>query len=156
MPEFEIQLPPEIFTAIEPCVQRTMDAFEGRLVIDATVPSVEQDELIREAWIEELRSRLHEDWKWLRATLSEHFGKDGRLRLDSERTESLLRACSAVRLALRETELADLSDHVLETGEGLDIGTLPEPTEEALYAFSVLASLQELLVTVLDKAGEDQ
>jgi hypothetical protein len=69
--------------------------------------------------------------------------------LDANNREAILRACSAVRLRLREKHLQSLGDEALESGE-TPFDDLPEVQHKAFAAYVFLATLQELIVQHLD------
>jgi hypothetical protein len=70
---------------------------------------------------------------------------------DEENSEPALRACSAVRLRLREEYLKEVSDEKLETGD-VEIEQLPEAVRKFFMAYIFLATLQELIIQNLDTA----
>ena len=62
-----------------------------------------------------------------------------------------MRACTAVRLHLRERRLKSLSDESLETGD-IDMDGLDEITRKAFMCYLFLATVQELIIQHLDSS----
>lgn len=139
---------------VDPAVRRVMAGLVAAMSTrglwrePATGLPVDDPDL-RQAWIADLRAEAREDAARLRNLLEdERFGRRP-VDLSEEEAESLVRACSTVRLRLRETGLSCLSDEALESG-GIRLTRLPAE-ERRLYAcYLFLAGLQSLLISHLD------
>lgn len=102
-------------------------------------------ELLAESLLEEQRS----DLEAFQRLFGPEFAMEGRVVLDEAVAEPVLRACAALRLRLRETELASVPDAALETGE-LPFDQLGEPETLAYACYGFLALFQELIIEFLD------
>ena len=70
---------------------------------------------------------------------------------DRSNAEAIARACSAVRLRLRERWLKPLADEALEAGE-VEMEGLEEPVRKAFMCYLFLATIQELIIHHLDES----
>ena len=75
------------------------------------------DEEFAGTWRSELLQNQNSDVGFFLAMFDSNFFADGVIVLESGNSEPILRACSAVRLRLREKHLLGLGDEALETGE---------------------------------------
>jgi len=147
MKTLELRLDPE---AARPLVERLRVAREelvGDLAIDAKPPE-EEDELMSGIWKDELLKSQNADVEAVAALFDDHFFQTGATRINPENADPVLRGCSALRLKLRETSLAGLEDSDLEGGE-IDFESLDLDARVGYGAYSLLASLQELIVAQL-------
>lgn len=101
-----------------------------------------------QSWKEELLVDQDREVQGLLALFDAEFNETGMIHIDEDEAESLLRACSALRLALRTRRLKALSDQVLESGK-TDNSTVPPPLRVPLMAYIFLASLQEIILQEL-------
>jgi len=154
MSEARLQLPPHLLPAIQDKVLGVADSLAGKTAVIPHLP--EDDEEGRQLWVESLKESLREDLDELQDILKASMQANGLLRVNDKQLDKLLRGCAAIRLNLRQTWLAEISDEALETGEGFDPDALSPETERAFAAFSILAGLQELLIATLDdEEGEE-
>lgn len=105
-------------------------------------PDAEDDQ---EFWVDGLRSdNLEALETLLNFVKNENFGM-GTSEIAQEDLFAIMRACSCIRLHLRETALKGISDEVLENpGAQLDI--LKGPLNEVYVVYSVLAYIQTAAV----------
>src|SRR5205807_1715354 len=94
------------------------------LAAPLALPDIDED--FRDAWIVELLSSQNEDVQTLLALFNEEFFSEGVVSFDETNAESIVRACSAVRLRLRDRFLKPLGDETLESGD-IDLDSLDEP-----------------------------
>lgn len=100
-------------------------------------------------WEEDLREAFRSDATLLLRILHDSdFGKSG-YSLEDVQVESLVRACSGLRLALRDAVLGKFSDAELEAG-ATHPAYFPPEEREGVLGFWFLGALQELLVRALD------
>lgn len=110
------------------------------------------EEEFRAVWLEGLREVLGQDCEVLIDLLGrEDFGR-GPLELSEEQGEATVRACSALRLKLREHPLAAIPDEQLETGD-VQIENLSASEQEPFMCYLFLAGLQGALVEEMDPGG---
>jgi hypothetical protein len=107
------------------------------------------DQEFRGAWIGELLEGQQEDLRGLLALFDGQFFTEGVVAFDETNAEPIVRACTAVRLQLRERRLKSLGDEALETGD-IDMGGLDETTRKAFMCYLFLATVQELIIQHLD------
>ncbi len=117
--------------------------------VAATVPVPESD--LQESWTGELIASQSADVGILLALFGDDFFADGVVHFDRGNAESIARACSAVRLCLRERYLKPVGDEALEAGE-VEIAKLPEPLRKAFMCYLFLATIQELIIQHLDES----
>ncbi len=96
-------------------------------------------------WADELVTGRDRDVGVLLAIFDGDFSLEGRVCFDSENAEPFIRACSAVRLCLRDRRLAAVTDEVLESGD-MDAAKLDVRTQKAFLCYLFLATLQELVI----------
>ncbi len=138
------------FDAIAPSldvIKSAADDLESRLAIDAAVPEPEQEFI--DEWRGELLAGQTSDIRQLLTLFGSDFFTTGAIEIDPNSCESILRACSALRLRLREARLKLLGDEILESGEVL-LDEIPEPERRVFAAYVFLATLQELIIQHLD------
>ncbi|MCX6955604.1 MAG: DUF2017 family protein [Verrucomicrobia bacterium] len=109
------------------------------------------DEEFRDAWVGELLTGQTEDVQTLLGLFDDEFFTEGVVAFDEENAETILRACAAVRLRLREHYLKPVGDEALETGE-VDMMSLDEPLRKAFMCYLFLATVQELIIQHLDSS----
>jgi hypothetical protein len=86
-----------------------------------------------------------EDCQRLMGLFDGSFFEKGRIVLDAENADPVLRAASAIRLKLRETELKTVSDAAIEGGV-VSFDALPERERMGFAAYLFLATLQEIII----------
>ena len=107
----------------------------------------------REFWTAELMEGQTAELTLFFALFNDAFYANGVVRVCENKSEPILRACTALRLELRRSQLAGLSDALLESG-GVDVETLAEPQRSSFLAYVFLATMQELIIQKLE-GGED-
>src|SRR5258708_16862597 len=98
------------------------DELDANLAI--SLNHTETDAEFQDAWRGELISAQGEDCRLLLSLFGSEFFATGVIAFDEENCEGILRACSAIRLRLRERDLKGLEDEALETGGG-EVAALP-------------------------------
>jgi hypothetical protein len=107
------------------------------------------DQEFRGAWIGELLEGQQEDLRGLLGLFNGQFFSEGVVAFDEKNAEPIVRACTALRLQLRERRLKALGDEALETGD-VDMAGLDEPARKAFMCYLFLATVQELIIQHLD------
>lgn len=115
----------------------------------APLAMTDLDPEFHEAWVAELLSAQNEDVRTLLALFDDEFFREGVVAFDENNAESIVRACAAVRLRLRERHLQKVGDEALETGE-VELAGLEEPLRKAFMCYLFLATVQELIIQHLD------
>ena len=88
---------------------------------------------------------MRADYAQLIAVLDNPHLGEGNISFTPEAVESLVRAIANLRLRLRARELRDITDEALESG-AIDPEALNAEQVRALWAFSILATIQQFLV----------
>ncbi len=101
------------------------------------------------AWQDELIASQTEEVRVLLGLFDDEFFSEGIVAFDEDNAETIVRACAAVRLQLRERYLKQLGDEMLEAGD-IDLETLDEPLRKAFMCYLFLATIQELIIQHLD------
>lgn len=109
----------------------------------------EDDEIMSEFWSRDLLHSQRRDIAAIAELFDDDFMETGRATVDEEDVDLVLRGCTAVRLKLRESTLANIGDELLETGE-LSSTELTSEQKSGYGAYILFASLQELIISQLD------
>lgn len=109
----------------------------------------ESDEEMSAIWQQELAAARGEDARLVLALLERpQFGHQP-IQLPVEEAEACVRACSALRLMLRDDDLRGVPDETLEAGE-LAPDAFPEAQQEGYLVYLLLMALQAALIEGLD------
>jgi hypothetical protein len=147
MKRVEVRLNLDAVAPLLDVIKAAADGLRPTLAIDAPIP--EQELEFADEWKKELLQGQGEDIKVLLALFDTDFFTTGVIAFDPTNCEPILRACSALRLRLRDAHLKSLGDENLETGE-IPLDEMPDQQRKAFAAYVFLATLQELLVQHLD------
>ena len=104
---------------------------------------------LRDSWVSELIKGQQSDVKTLLSLFDEEFFSEGVVAFDETNAESIVRACSAVRLRLREQHLRSMGDEALESGD-VELSSLTDGLRKAFMCYLFLATVQELIIQHLD------
>lgn len=149
MKRVEVKLSLPVVAPLLDVIKAASDILETELAAPCSVGETEGD--FRDAWREELLAGQTADVKRLLSLFDSEFFASGVVAFDDDNAESIVRACSAVRLRLREKYLQSLPDEELESGN-VDMDTVPEPTRKAFMCYLFLATIQELIIQHLDSS----
>lgn len=153
MNAIEIRLNPAFVSTLLDAISPAMEALDEELAAPGKLP--EEDELMREVWLGDLLESQREDVAIVSALFDERFMQTGSAIIEPDKMDAVLRACSAIRLKLRETALSAIEDEQLEEGS-LDGIAWSESFRVAYGAYALFGTLQELIVGQLDGAfGEE-
>jgi len=147
MKRVEVKLNLEAVAPLLDVIKAAADDLGPKLAIELPPPGPDGE--FHQEWERELLGGQGADIRVLLALFGTEFFATGVIALDPTNCEPVLRACSALRLRLRDAHLRPLGDENLESGE-LPLEVLPEPQRKAFAAYVFLATLQELLVMHLD------
>ena len=145
----EVKLSLPVVAPLLDVVKELADGLKQTLAAKPALPDA--DAIFREVWTGELLSNQNEDVSALLALFNEEFFTEGMVAFDQNNAESIARACSAVRLRLRELYLLPLGDEALEIGE-VELAKLSEPIRKAFMCYLFLATIQELIIQHLDES----
>jgi hypothetical protein len=147
MKRVEVKLNLEAVAPLLDVIKDAADDLHPALAISPHVP--DQDADFSEEWRKELLEGQNSDIGVFLSLFGSEFFVTGMVPLDSNNREAILRACSAVRLRLREKHLKELGDEALESSD-VPLDDMPETQQKAFAAYVFLATLQELIVQHLD------
>lgn len=146
MKRVEVKLSLPVVAPLLDVVKEAVDDLRRGLVIP--LPA-DDDRELHDAWHGELLALQADEGARLLGLFDRDFFATGMVAFDEANCESVVRACSAVRLRLREKWLKPLGDDALETG-GVDLETLAEPVRKAFMCYLFLATIQDLIIQHLD------
>ena len=149
MKRVEVKLSLAVVAPLLDVVKELADGLKQTLAAQPTLPDT--DSVFREVWTQELLATQNEDVSALLGLFNEDFFPEGVVAFDQSNAESIARACSAIRLQLRERYLKPLGDDALEMGE-VELARLDEPTRKAFMCYLFLATIQELIIQHLDES----
>ncbi len=147
MKRVEVRLNLEAVAPLLDAIKSAADDLEPMLAQRQEVP--DEDKEFTDGWTKELLQSQNSDVGVMLALFGSEFFATGVIALDPTNAETILRACSAIRLRLRERHLRVLGDDALESGE-VTLDDLSEEQRRAFAAYLFLATLQELIIQHLD------
>lgn len=147
MKRVEVKLSLPIVAPLLDVVRELAEGLKDNLASKPQIPDSDPD--LRELWTEDLLRTQNEEVHALLGLFDEEFFAEGVIAFDQGNAERIARACSAVRLHLRERHLKGLGDETLESGE-VELGRLEEGTRKAFMCYLFLATIQELIIQHLD------
>lgn len=145
----EVKLSLPVVAPLLDVVKELADGLKQTLAARPALP--DSDAIFREVWTGELLTNQNDDVSALLSLFNEEFFTEGMVAFDEKNAESIARACSAVRLRLRELYLTPLGDDALEMGE-VELAKLDEPIRKAFMCYLFLATIQELIIQHLDES----
>jgi hypothetical protein len=146
MKRVEVKLNLEAVAPLLDVIKAVADDLGVNLAVSPHLPEEEDLALV---WKDELLAGQTSDLVVFLSLFGSEFFASGVVPLDLNNSEPILRACSAVRLRLREKYLKPLGDEALESGE-VSLAEMPDLQQKAFAAYVFLATLQELIVQHLD------
>lgn len=149
MKRIEVKLAVPIVAPLLDVIRELADDLKKNLAAPISIQDIDPD--FHESWTQELLTGQGDEVKTLLALFNEEFFAEGVVAFDESNAETIVRACSAVRLRLREKYLKEVGDDTLESGD-LDIDALEEPFRKAFMCYLFLATVQELIIQHLDES----
>ena len=147
MKRIEVKLSLEVVAPLLDVVKQVVDGLDGRLAAPNKLEDLDAD--LRPGWKDELLRSQNEDCRRFLALFDREFFASGSISFDEENAESVLRACAAIRLRMREGALKGLPDDTIESADP-EVDQLDEPVRKAFLGYVFLATLQELIIQHLD------
>ncbi|MES2692054.1 MAG: hypothetical protein V4773_01185 [Verrucomicrobiota bacterium] len=149
MKRIEVKLALPVVAPLLDVIRELADDLRKHLASPISIQDIDAD--FQEAWTNELLASQAEEVKTLLALFNEEFFTEGVVAFDEANAETIVRACAAVRLRLRDKYLKQLGDETLESGD-LDLNALEEPYRKAFMCYLFLATVQELIIQHLDES----
>ncbi|MDQ8186660.1 hypothetical protein [Pelagicoccus sp. SDUM812002] len=152
MRQIEIRLDPALVESLLKTIRPVLDALQDELATPAEFP--DDDELLEDFWTSDLLNSQREELKIIENLFDDEFMLSGRALIAADEMDKVIRACSAIRLKLRERMLEPIGDSQLEEGnlEGVE---WTDELQIGYAAYALFASLQELIISQLSEPVED-
>jgi hypothetical protein len=147
MKRVEVKLSLPVVAPLVDLIRELTIDLERSLAAPQALHDLDQD--FRGAWIGELLEGQNGDLRSLLSLFDGEFFTVGVIAFDEKNAEPIVRACTALRLKLRESRLKALGDESLETGD-VEMEGLDETTKTAFMCYLFLATVQELIIQHLD------
>ena len=132
MKRVEVKLNLEAVAPLLDAIKDAADDLRPSLAIAPQVPDAETE--FADGWKGELLQSQNDDIGVFLGLFGTDFFITGVVPLDPTNSEAILRACSAVRLRLREKHLKPLGDEALESGE-MPLAEMPDAQRRAFAAY---------------------
>lgn len=152
MKQIEIRLN---ITAVAPLldvIKTAADDLRETLAIKATFP--DHDAEFNETWTQDLMAAQNSDVRELLGLFDSDFFADGSIAIDAGNCDSLLRACSAVRIRILTRWLAEISPEVLED-EDAPAEVIPAAVRLPFAAYTFLDQIQKIILEHLHPADAE-
>lgn len=149
MKRIEVKLSLPVVAPLLDVIRELADTLRGTLAAPLEVTDLDED--FHAAWTSELLGAQNDEVRALLALFDDEFFSEGVVAFDAQNAETVVRACAAVRLRLREIHLKALGDEALESGQ-VDLNALEEPVRKAFMCYLFLATVQELIIQHLDES----
>ncbi|HEY0966599.1 MAG TPA: hypothetical protein VGD88_04340 [Opitutaceae bacterium] len=149
MKRIEVKLSLPVVAPLLDVIKAAADTLASEMASSLSLQDIDPD--VRDDWKSELVEGQNEEIRILLALFDEEFYRNGVIGIDEDNADSLVRACSAVRLRLRERFMPGLPDEVLENGD-VEMDVLEDPVRKAFMCYLFLATVQELIIQHLDSS----
>jgi hypothetical protein len=149
MKRIEVKLALPVVAPLLDVIRELADGLKKNLAAPLALKDLDAD--FKDAWEGELLSAQNDDVHTLLSLFNDDFFGEGVVAFDEDNAETIVRACAAVRLRLREVYLKPVGDETLESGD-VDLMTLEEPLRKAFMCYLFLATVQELIIQHLDES----
>jgi hypothetical protein len=153
MKRIEVKLSLTVVAPLLDVIKAASDTLGTELASAPRLADIDPD--VREPWAAELVEGQNEDLRVLLALFDAEFFSSGVIAIDEDNADGLVRACSAIRLRLRQRFMTGIPDDQLESGE-VDLDALAEPVRKAFMGYLFLATVQELIIQHLDSSILDR
>ena len=147
MIEFSLQVEPRLIQAVLPELGKIFAASQKQSAFTFVCPNPTDDDLV-EAWEEGLAEEARSDRNALARLLRNPKFAYGRVEVETDEAEDLLRGLTELRLSIRLSSLAEVPDEVLESG-GLVLEERNSSERIGYFAYLILAEVQENLIAAL-------
>lgn len=149
MKRIEVKLALPVVAPLLDVIKELADGLKKNLAAPLAIKDIDED--FRDAWTGELLSAQNDDVHTLLALFDDDFFGEGVVSFDESNAETIVRACAAVRLRLREVYLKPLGDETLESGD-IELESLDDKLRKAFMCYLFLATVQELIIQHLDES----
>ncbi len=143
MKRIEVKLSLGVVAPLLDVIKTVADSLDDDLAAPQAIEQVDLE--LRDTWRAELVAGQNGDVATLLALFDSDFFANGVVNFDEENADSILRACAAVRLRLRDRFLDDIPDDLLESSD-VELDELEEGPRKAFMCYLFLATVQELII----------
>jgi hypothetical protein len=147
MIEFSLQVEPRLIQAVLPELGKIFAASQKQSAFTFVCPNPLDEDLV-EAWEEGLAEDARSDRSALARLLRDSNFAYGRIEVQEDDAEDLLRGLTELRLAIRVLSLSEVPDEELESG-GLALEGRSSSERIGYFAYLILAEVQENLIEAL-------
>jgi hypothetical protein len=147
MKKVEVKLSLAVVAPLLDVIKAAADTMTDELAVRPPMDRMDAD--LRGVWRDDLLEAQNQDVGVLLALFDRDFFSSGVVSFDAENADAVVRACSSVRLRLRDRFLKNVADETLESGD-VELEALPEPERKAFMCYLFLATVQELIIQHLD------
>lgn len=152
MKQVEIRLNISAVAPLLDIIKAAADDLRDTLAVKATFP--EHDAEFNETWTQDLMAGQNSDVRELLGLFDSEFFTDGAISIDSGNCDSLLRACSALRIRILTRWLAGISAEILED-EDAPVELIPQDLRLPFAAYTFLDQIQKIILEHLSPAGTE-
>lgn len=152
MKQVEIRLNISAVAPLLDVIKTAADDLRDMLAVKATFP--EHDAEFNETWTQDLMAAQNSDVRELLGLFDSNFFADGAISIDSDNCDSLLRACSALRIRILTRWLSAVSAEIIED-EDAPIDLIPVEIRLPFAAFTFLDQIQKIILEHLSPAGTE-
>src|SRR5678815_3493868 len=143
MKRIEVKLALPVVAPLLDVIKELADNLRKNLAAPIGLKDLDSD--FHAAWVDELLITQNEEVRMLLGLFDDEFFREGVVAFDENNAEVIVRACTAIRLRLREKYLKPLGDELLESGD-VELTTLDDPLRKAFMCYLFLATIQELII----------
>jgi hypothetical protein len=152
MKQVEIRLNISAVAPLLDVIKAAADDLRGLLAIKATFP--DHDAEFNETWTQDLMAAQNSDVRELLGLFDSDFFADGSIAIDARNCDSLLRACSAVRIRILTRWLAGIPTEVIED-EDAPVESIPVEQRLPFAAYTFLDQIQKIILEHLHPADAE-
>lgn len=152
MKRVEIKLNISAVAPLLDIIKQAADDLRGNLAIRATFP--EDDSEFNETWTAELLAGQNSDVRELLGLFGSDFFSDGSIAIDARNSESLLRACSALRIQVLTRWLQGMPNDLLEE-EDVPPEAIADDLRVPFAAYTFLGQVQNIILEHLDPTAAE-
>lgn len=147
MKQVEIRLNISAVAPLLDIIKAAADELRATLAVQATFPEVDAD--FNETWTQDLMAGQNSDVRELLGLFDSEFFSEGAIAIDSNNCDSLLRACSALRIRILARWLAEVPVEILED-EDAPAALIPQEIRLPFSAYTFLDQIQRIILEHLD------
>jgi hypothetical protein len=144
MIEFSLRVEPRLIQAVLPELGKVFASSQRKSTFTFVCPNPLDEDLV-EAWEEGLAEEARSDRSALARLLRDSKFAHGRVEVEEDEAEDLLRGLTELRLAIRSLSLSEVPDEELESGE-LALEGRDSSLRIGYFAYLILAEVQENLI----------